>query len=150
MCRIAFDKANIMPAGSLFERLEDTSDLRRRTHRQATTAEQTAMIKRQLEILLNARKGASASTADYGLTDFNDAAVSTADMMMSIIDDIKAAIARYEPRIRVETVTCDNDPDFPMELTFHIKGYLKATDTQDKLEIDLVMSGLDRHNKVIG
>lgn len=139
-----------MQAGSLFERLEDAPIIRRRTNRQAAATEQAAMIKRQLAILLNARKGASASTADYGLTDFNDASISTADMVLSIMDDIKATINRYEPRVIVETVTCDNDPDFPMELTFHIKGYLKATDTQDKLEIDLVMSGLDRHNKVIG
>lgn len=139
-----------MPTGSLFERLEATPEIRRRVRRQVTAAEQTAMIKRQLEILLNARKGASASTTDYGLTDFNDASVSTADMILSIMDDIEETINRYEPRVVVEKVTCENDPDFPMELTFHIKGYLKAADTQDKLEIDLVMSGLDRHNKVTG
>lgn len=139
-----------MPTGSLFERLETTSNTRRRTKRQATVAEQTAVIKRQLEILLNARKGASASTAGYGLTDFNDASVSTADMTLSIIDDIKDAITRYEPRVVVNTVTCDNDPDYPMELTFHIKGYLTAANTQDKLDIDLVMSGFDRRNKIVG
>ena len=138
-----------MQAGSLFERLEDVPVIRRRTKRKADATKQAAMIKRQLEILLNARKGASASTAGYGLTDFNDASVTTADMTLSIMDDIKDAITRYEPRVVVDTVTCDNDPDFPMELTFHIKGYLKAEDTQDKLDIDLVMSGFDRRNKVI-
>jgi type VI secretion system protein len=139
-----------MQAGSLFERLEDTPVVRRRLNPKTATTEQAEMIKRHLAILLNARKGASASTAEYGLTDFNDASVSTADMILGIVTDIEDTIKRYEPRIEIETVTCDNDPDYPMELTFHIKGYLKATDTQDKLEIDMVMSGLDRHNKIIG
>ncbi|MEM6405600.1 MAG: type VI secretion system baseplate subunit TssE [Pseudomonadota bacterium] len=136
-------------AGSFFERLEPPPAERQRTRKQPDTAEQVAMIKRQLDILLNARQGASASTPDYGLTDFNDAAVSTADMTLKIMDDIKQTIRRYEPRVSIETVTCERDPDYPMELTFRIIGYLNADTAQEKMEIDLVMSGLDRYNKIL-
>ncbi len=138
-----------MAAGSFFERLEPAPAERQRTRKQPDTAKQVAMIKRQLDILLNARQGASASTPDYGLTDFNDAAVSTADMTLKIIDDIKQTIRRYEPRVSVDTVICERNPDYPMELTFRIIGYLSADTAQERLEIDLVMSGLDRYNKIL-
>ena len=90
-------------SGSFFERLEEgaaTPSLR--TKKRQAAVDRAAAIKRHLETLLNARQGASASTPDYGLADFNDATVATADMVMTLLENVRSTIERYEPRVVVE------------------------------------------------
>ena len=139
-----------MPASSsFFERLaEGVAASSLRTKSAQAAAERAAAIKRHLEILLNTRQGASASTPDYGLADFNDATTATADMVMTLLENVRSTIQRYEPRVVIESV--DYRPDFhnPLTLNFSISGYIKAHDRHEKLEIDMIMNGMTRYCKV--
>lgn len=123
--------------------------LRRKSRGESRVAERVASIKQQLEFLLNSRKGASASTPDFGLTDFNDASTSSSDMVSTIVEDIRCTIARYEPRIVVEHINCEANRDLPLAFDFRITGYIPAEDIDEKIEIDMVLNGLNRHYTIL-
>ena len=106
-------------------------------------------IKQQLELLLNSRKGASASTPDFGLADFNDASTSSTDMVSAIVEDIRSTIARYEPRVVVEHISCEPNQDMPLTFDFRIIGHILAGNVDEKVEIDMVLNGLNRHYTVL-
>lgn len=134
----------------LFGRLKETSgQLRRKPRGEQKTAEQVAAIKQQLELLLNSRKGASASTPDFGLTDFNDAATSSSDMVSVIVNDVRSAIEHYEPRVLIEHIQCGPNPDLPMVFDFRITGHIAAGDATEKVEIDMLLNGFDRRYTVL-
>ena len=123
--------------------------LRRKSSGESRVAERVMSIRQQLEFLLNSRKGASASTPDFGLTDFNDASTSSSDMISVIVEDIRCAIARYEPRVVVEHITCESNRDLPLAFDFRITGYIPAEDVDEKIEIDMVLNGLNRHYTIL-
>lgn len=112
-------------------------------------AKRVASIKQQLELLLNARKGASASTPDFGLADFNDASTSSSDMVSTIVEDISSTIARYEPRVVVEHISCEPNRDMPLTFDFRIIGHIPAGGVDEKIEIDMVLNGLNHHYTIL-
>jgi type VI secretion system protein len=134
----------------LFGRLKATSkQLRRKPRGEKRVAEQVTAIKQQIRILLNSRKGSSASTPEFGLADFNDAAIGSSDMVSTIVEDVRHAIARYEPRLVVEHIQCAPNQDLPLVLDFHITGHILAEDAAQKVEIDMVLNGFDRRYTVL-
>jgi type VI secretion system protein len=123
--------------------------LRRKQRNGEQVTQRIMAIKQQLELLLNSRKGASASTPDFGLTDFNDASISSSDMVSTIVEDIRCTIARYEPRVVIEHIACSPNQDMPLAFDFRITGHILAGDRDEQVEIDMVLNGLNRHYTVV-
>lgn len=123
--------------------------LRRKARGERLVSERVTAIKQQLEVLLNSRKGSSASTPDFGLADFNDATVSASDMVSAIVHDVRDAIERYEPRIVPEEIHCVPNEDMPMAFDFRITGYILAENKEEQVEIDMVLNGFNDHYTVL-
>ena len=134
-------------AGSLFERLDRTSS-RENLRGPSEATERVRAIKRQLEALLNARRGGSASSPDFGLPDFNDAAVGSADLLLRITRGIREAIEANEPRVRVREIRLLPGAG-TLDLTFRIDCTIAAGTRAEMLEIDLIMNGHNRHYRVL-
>ena len=136
-----------MTAGSLFERLDPTSP-QASLRGQSDVAERVRAIKRQLEALLNARRGGSASSPEFGLPDFNDAAVGSADLMLRITRGIREAIETNEPRVQVKEIRALPGAG-SLDLTFRIECEVAAGSRDEMVEIDLIMNGHNRHYRVL-
>jgi type VI secretion system protein len=136
-----------MRAGSLFERLDPTSP-QASLRGQSDVAERVRAIKRQLEALLNARRGGSASSPEFGLPDFNDAAVGSADLMLRITRGIREAIETNEPRVQVKEIRALPGAG-SLDLTFRIECEVAAGSRDEMVEIDLIMNGHNRHYRVL-
>ena len=134
-------------AGSLFERLDPTSP-QASLRGQSDVAERVRAIKRQLEALLNARRGGSASSPEFGLPDFNDAAVGSADLMLRITRGIREAIETNEPRVQVKEIRALPGAG-SLDLTFRIECEMAAGSRDEMVEIDLIMNGHNRHYRVL-
>lgn len=111
-------------------------------------AERVRAIKRQLEALLNARRGGSASSPEFGLPDFNDAAVGSADLMLRITRGIREAIETNEPRVQVKEIRALPGAG-SLDLTFRIECEVAAGSRDEMVEIDLIMNGHNRHYRVL-
>ena len=134
-------------AGSLFERLDPTCpEISLRA--QSDISERVRAIKRQLEALLNARRGGSASSPEFGLPDFNDSAVGSADLMLRITRGIREAIEANEPRVRVKEIRLLPGAG-TLDLTFRIDCTMVAGSCAEVLEVDLIMNGHNRHYRVL-
>jgi type VI secretion system protein len=134
-------------AGSLFERLDPRSP-QASLRGQSDVAERVRAIKRQLEALLNARRGGSASSPEFGLPDFNDSAVGSADLMLRITRGIREAIEANEPRVRVREIRSLPGAG-SLDLSFRIDCTMSAGTNAEMLEIDLIMNGHNRHYRVL-
>ncbi len=121
----------------------------RKPEKKLAAAEKAAAIKRHLEIILNARQGGASSSPEFGLADFNGAAVGASDMILAMVENISNTIRDYEPRVIIESVVYKPRAEFPLELNFSISGYIKAGDYQEKIEIDMAMNGLNRHCTIL-
>ncbi|WP_241086184.1 type VI secretion system baseplate subunit TssE [Candidatus Vondammii sp. HM_W22] len=104
----------------------------RKPEKKLAAAEKAAAIKRHLEIILNARQGGASSSPEFGLADFNGAAVGASDMILAMVENISNTIRDYEPRVTIESVVYKPRAEFPLELNFSISGYIKAGDYQEK------------------
>lgn len=133
--------------GSLFERLDPTSPGANRQG-QSNAAERVHAIKRQLEALLNSRRGSSASTPNFGLPDFNEAAVGSADLMLRITRGIREAIEASEPRVSIKEIRSIPNAG-SLDLTFRIDCAMTAGTRAETVEIDLIMNGQNRHYRVL-
>jgi type VI secretion system lysozyme-like protein len=65
---------------------------------QAPAQATPAVIIRNLEHLLNTRKGCGSVVAEFGLGDY-EAAATTRDAVIWLRDELEALIRRYEPRL---------------------------------------------------
>lgn len=135
--------------GSLFERLEPDAAPLRSWSRQDRASGRIKAIKKHLEWLLNARQGCSQGSPDFGLTDFNDSALGSADLILKISSDIRRAIERYEPRITIHGVHYSPNADMPLELNFRLDCGIKVQNREELIEIALIMNGRDRYTRVI-
>lgn len=90
--------------------------------------------------LLNTRCGLSSSSATYGLEDFNDAAVGSADMMRVVARDIERAIRENEPRVSHVQVLFERGQTGSTELFFKILATTMITRKSEQVMIDLVLS----------
>ena len=111
-------------------------------------SERIGAIKRHLQWLLNTREGCSQSSPDLGLSDFNDAAVGSADLVVRVRRDIERLIAAYEPRVHVLGVRATPDPEQPLDLHFRLDCLVPIQNVEEKLEIDLLIRHQDQSARV--
>ncbi|CAD5109363.1 type VI secretion system baseplate subunit TssE [Zestomonas carbonaria] len=135
--------------GSLFERLDPEAIPRRALSRQDLAHERIQAIKRHLEWLLNSHQGCSASSPGAGLRDFNDASMGSADLQLRVCEDIRRAVAMHEPRVKVLNVRAQPDPSQPLELHFRLDCLVPVFNSEEQMEIDLVINGLDRSTRIM-
>lgn len=135
--------------GSLFERLDPGAQHRRSRTRQEIAAERILAIKRQLAWILNARQGGSQSSPGLGLRDLNDATIGTVDLWRQVCEDVRTAIAAYEPRARVVDIKPLGDGVSPLELGFRLVCTVPLNSSDEKVEIDLVFHHKNRQVQVM-
>lgn len=97
-------------------------------------------IKNSLLRLLNSRRGGADSAVGYGLADFNDASVGSADMMSIIAKDIRKTIETYEPRVKGVRVHFDQQSKGGLELGFTISLRTSIRNKEEMVMIDLVLT----------
>ena len=78
-----------------------------------------ASIMEHLRVLLNTRRGESASAPSFGVIDFNDFVHSLPSSVQALQAAIRATILEYEPRLKNVTVRHIADED-PLVLRFEI------------------------------
>ena len=135
--------------GSLFERLEPDAPLRRSLQGRSDVSDRVRAVKRQIEALLNTRRGGSQSSPEFGLPDFNDAAAGSTDLLLRIARGIREAIETHEPRLLIQDVRFMPRADAPLELTFRLHCALRVESHAEAIEIDLIMNGHNRHYQVV-
>ena len=134
--------------GSLFERLDLGQPPRHNRTRQEMAAERIRAIKRQLEWILNARRGSSQSSPGLGLRDLNDAAIGAVDLRQQVCLDIHAAVAAYEPRAKVVDVRPLSEAESPLDLGFRLVCKVPLNNQEEQVEIDLLFHHQDRQVRV--
>lgn len=135
--------------GSLFERLDLDLPPRRSRTRQEVATERIRAIKRQLEWILNARQGSSQSSPGLGLRDLNDAAIGAVDLRQQVCLDIHAAVAAYEPRVRVVDVRPLPEADVSLDLSFRLVCRVPLNNQEEQVEIDLLFHHQGRQVRVM-
>lgn len=123
---------------SLLERLR-ADDLLDTTKPSDVLSERISSIKSNLIRLMNTRKGGADSAPGFGLGDFNDASVGSADMMNIVARDIRDIIHRYEPRIMDVHVSFDREQKTGLLLMFKVSGKTKIQHTNEQVTIDIVL-----------
>jgi type VI secretion system protein len=145
-------RTSVMPRspgqGSLFERLDPDVPPRRSRTRQALAAERIGAIKRQLEWILNTRRGSAQSCPELGLRDFNDTTVASDGLREQACEEIRTVIGAFEPRVRVAEVFALPSSELPLDLRFRLVCVVPANDEEDRVEIDLIVQGRSRRIKV--
>ena len=125
-------------AGSLIDRLvaEDEGGLPQPSVREYGYVRS---IQRNLENILNARAGTSAARPDYGLSDFNDGAVLSSDMLRFIREDIRHAIQEFEPRLGNVSIEGGQIGDGIPHLRFRLLCEVNTPDGHDKVAFTLAL-----------
>ncbi len=132
--------------GSFFERLEvPDKDVERSIDDSNQVVAVVGAIKRHLEWLLNSRQGSCQSAPELGLADFNDATGGSTDFTLKIARNIKETIQKYEPRVIVQDVEYNPNPDNPLELTFKVTGQVPLRHQNEDVLIELVLNGHNKH-----
>jgi type VI secretion system protein len=121
--------------------------------RQPTTAENVEelreSVRQNLARLLNARHGMSQAVPDYGLPSLVDLTTSSSDHVAAVQRAIRAAIEKYEPRLRHVRVSSCGEEDAPSQraLAFRVDavmvgrdgeysvGYVTAVSPNGQLEV---------------
>lgn len=136
-------------AFSLFERLSlESEDVRLEEIADKTPLHQkVGSIKRNLVQLLNARSGATLSNYDFGLKDFNDCAMGSADMLREVTQNVRNVIVEYEPRLGNVEVNIGHEA---VSNAIHLQVTAVVTLANDDAEsVELSLALIDgRHFKV--
>ncbi len=119
--------------GGFFDRLNNAPPSRRRLDHVERITRRANSIKQHIKQLLNARKGSSLCVPDFGLDDFNDAAIGTKDMVSIISADIKDTINNFEPRVKIVSIHHEANTDQPLELKFIIDGLTIVDNKYEKI-----------------
>ncbi|MGF1468703.1 MAG: type VI secretion system baseplate subunit TssE [Sandaracinaceae bacterium] len=82
-----------------------------------------------LRVLLNARRGGSATVPDYGLLDLHDVVHDLPAALATLQRHIRTTIVRYEPRLGSVAVRSAPSED-PLTLRFDVVARLAGTDRQ--------------------
>ncbi|MDF3831466.1 GPW/gp25 family protein, partial [Cupriavidus basilensis] len=71
----------------------------------------------------------------------NDPALSRADLRSHLCEEIRAVIARYEPRVRVLQARPCEDTQAPTDLRFRLLCEVRLGSDEEQVEFDLAFSG---------
>ncbi len=126
-------------SGSLFERLQAEDELYQIRYGDALE-QLVSSIKRNLVVVLNARRGGAMSAPDFGLDDFNTLSVGSADMLREISTEIRRCIMRYEPRVEDVQVRFDREINHGLELYFIVSAKVRIEHSKEQITIDLVLT----------
>lgn len=132
----------------LFERLSAATPALQPKRRQEAGGRSTEAIKRHLETLLNARQGCSQSSPGLGLPDFNGNHMTRGDLLLRLSADIRRAIHRYEPRIRVQTLQAVRDVNAPLDLLFRLDCQVQIDSHAEQMQLELLINSHNRHARV--
>lgn len=94
-------------------------------------------IKSNLVNVLNARRGSSLSSPEYGLADFNDGATASDDMSKYIMSDIQRCIRDFEPRVQSVRVRAVASNHAPLNLVFHLSLEVENREGDDPLQFEV-------------
>lgn len=133
---------------SLFERLSTAMPSFQPKFRQELAGRRIDTIKRHLETLLNARQGCSQSSPGLGLPDFNGNHMASGDLLIQVSADIRRAIQRYEPRIRVQTLHAVRDVNAPLDLLFRLDCQVQIDSRAEQMRLELLINSHNRHARV--
>jgi type VI secretion system protein len=112
---------------SLLERLRDPEADRSRSIHE-NTARLADSVMANLRRLLNSRNGVTPTRDDYGIPDLSDMVHSFPEATSRMRTAIKAAIERFEPRLRQVSVKPVASPDDPLALHLEITAQLVTSD----------------------
>jgi type VI secretion system lysozyme-like protein len=112
---------------SLLERLRDP-DADRAPAIRENTARLADSVLANLQRLLNSRHGITPIQADYGIPDLSDLLHSFPEATARMRAAIKAAIEKYEPRLRRVTVKQSGPTEEIFSLRLEITGELVSPD----------------------
>jgi type VI secretion system protein len=112
---------------SLLERLRDP-DAERTPTIHENTARMTDSVLANLERLLNSRHGITPIQTDYGIPDLSDLLHSFPEATAKMRSAIKAAIEKYEPRLRRVTVKQSGPTEEIFSLRLEITAELVTSD----------------------
>ena len=105
-------------------------------------------VKRQLERVLNTRRGSCRSAPELGVVDLNDATQSSADAGGRIREVIRHCIREYEPRIvGVEVFAVDNTTAVP-GMTFRVNASVYLDTLEQVASFDIHMDS-NRHYRMM-
>lgn len=130
--------------GSLFERLDPDLPPRRMRTRQELASERVGAFKRQLEWILNTRRGSAQSCPELGLADLNDSTIGSTDLLQKVCEDIRATVARYGPGVRSVRVLPLMDGHGPQRLRFRLSCAVLVNNAEEQLELELLLRGSNR------
>lgn len=131
---------------SLFERLE--AGAYHESSREPDLGEVLASVKRNITHLLNTRLGESLSAPGLGLVDFNDAALDSRDLALTIRRAISHCLLTYEPRIRDVDVRGLPDSSTLLGMQFHILASVSLGDLHRQVQIDLLLDSNKKYRVV--
>lgn len=115
--------------------------------RGATTAEDTnevvESVRRNLTRLLNSRHGMSRAQPDYGLPAISDLSFTGGDTIARVREAIRAAVEKYEPRLKRVRVATEHDEDGTnrQTLTFRIEAVLVARSGEHRVWYETSLNG---------
>ena len=131
-----FNATPTRPVLSLFERLAAAQD--GQVVRVADPAAVTKSVIRNLHTCLNAHAGGAPTRADWGLSDFTDLAMQTAQAAPQIAREIKQQIEAFEPRLRRVSVQHEPERERNLFMTacFRIYAELVFADQRTPLTLE--------------
>lgn len=94
-----------------------------------------------LNNILNTRKGYGSILKDFGIRDMNEF-ISREHIALAVIEEVKANIEKYEPRVELVSITRVDD-DNPLRLSFQIECRLRGTQQSLHMVFDTVYSSVD-------
>jgi type VI secretion system protein len=100
-----------------------------------------ASILRHLRGILNTQRGTVPIDKEYGLPDFSNLAPSfSSGSTKEIQEDLMAAIERYEPRLKVVSITMVPDEADFLSLKFELTGAIRVNDRDVPVRLATVVS----------
>ena len=125
---------------SLFERLRSTEPQRPPSIRENTNLLADSVLN-NLRRLLNSRHGIAPTCRDYGIPDVCDVVHDFPDAIGGIRGAIKAAIEKYEPRLRRVNVRHAPMADDSLSLRFEITAELVTEQEKAGIRFETRVSG---------
>ncbi|MCJ8518559.1 type VI secretion system protein [Pseudorhizobium tarimense] len=95
-------------------------------------------ILRNLQTILNSRKGCCETRPDFGLSDFN-ATSDYRSSLTAIARDVERQIRAFEPRLRNVFVQPIEDKTRLLEFVFHVDGELADEERTVRVRFDSVL-----------
>jgi len=119
----------------LFERMRQPDrDGPRTIHENTNRLAESVLA--NLRRLLNSRPGISPASPDYGIPDLSDVAYSMPESSGRMRLAIKAAIEKFEPRLRRVAVKYVFDPNDPLTLRFDVTAELATNDERASIRFE--------------